>query len=185
MFQNVPKTPQRSKNTKIEFLFGWETSQQTQKSSFCLAGKRPKKRRNRVFVWVGNVPKHIITCQLLSTRKRPRKRQSPVRSTRKRSRKRKVKLFDQETSQAQKFSLFVRGPLFETSRCQFVKAHTSIFWVGEHFSRPHDANLLMPQNQLFWVRDQFSRPHDANFLRPGNRFLGGGPLCEICGDMFF
>ena len=34
------------------------------------------------------------------------------------------------------------GRLFETLRCQFVKARKSIFWVGDHFSRPYDANFL-------------------------------------------
>ena len=69
------------------------------------------------------------------------------------------------------------GPLFETLRCQFFEAGALIFWVGDHFSRPYDANLLRPENELFcivWVGDYFSRPHDANLLRPGNRFFGWG-----------
>ena len=59
------------------------------------------------------------------------------------------------------------GPLFETSRCQFVKAGKLIFWVGDHF-----RDLTMPifegPKTDFWVGDHLSRPHDANLLRPKN-----------------
>ena len=71
--------------------------------------------------------------------------------------------------------------------------------MGDHFSKPHDANLLSPKNRflgrgplfetlrcqffkspisIFRVGDHFSKPYDANFLRPEIDFLGGGPLLE-------
>ena len=57
--------------------------------------------------------------------------------------------------EVQKIDVLGGGPLFETSRCQFVKAPKSMCLVGNHFSRPHDAN--------------FSSQIDC---------LGGGPLSE-------
>ena len=87
------------------------------------------------------------------------------------------------------------GPVFETSRCHFLESQKSIVWVGDHFSRPHDAIFLRPKNRflgggplfealrcqfvkagksMFWVGDHFSRPHGANLFSPKNVFFWWG-----------
>ena len=48
--------------------------------------------------------------------------------------------------------------------------------MGDHFSRPYDANFLSPENRFFvivWVGGDFSRPYDANFGSPKIDFWVG------------